>query len=273
MGKHFSHLTPTQRTQIDAFRRAGMKVVDIAKEVGVHYTTIYRELKRCTYEHLNSDYTTEIRYNPDGAQARYEANLRAKGPELKIGNDYELADYLIGKIRDEKYSPEAAIGEAEVMGWPFRVHICASTAYNYIRAEIFGDDLTVEMLPQHGKRRRKPRLRQPFLGLHQPPEARAARGQHPPQAGRQEHRKAAGDRRHAHDLRALGDGQPRERQGLQADVAHADRAQDPPGDHRPHEGQDQRERRPGPQRHRAEAGRPVPPDLRDHHLRQRHRVR
>lgn len=30
MGKHFSHLTPTQRTQIDAFRRAGMKVVDIA---------------------------------------------------------------------------------------------------------------------------------------------------------------------------------------------------------------------------------------------------
>ena len=51
MGKHFSHLTPTQRTQIDAFRRAGMKVVDIAKEVGVHYTTIYRELKRCTYEH------------------------------------------------------------------------------------------------------------------------------------------------------------------------------------------------------------------------------
>ena len=83
MGKHFSHLTPTQRTQIDAFRRAGMKVVDIAKEVGVHYTTIYRELKRCTYEHLNSDYTTEIRYNPDGAQARYEANLRAKGPELR----------------------------------------------------------------------------------------------------------------------------------------------------------------------------------------------
>lgn len=54
------------------------------------------------------------------------------------------------------FFPEAAIGEAEVMGWPFRVHICASTAYNYIRGEIFGDDLTVEMLPQHGKRRRKP---------------------------------------------------------------------------------------------------------------------
>ena len=104
------------------------------------------------YEHLNSDYTTETRYNPDGAQARYEANLRAKGPDLKIGNDHELADYLIVKIRDEKYSPEAAIGEAEVKGWPFKTHICASTAYNYIRGEIFGDELTVSMLPQHGKR-------------------------------------------------------------------------------------------------------------------------
>ena len=35
MGKHFSHLTPTQRTQIDAFVRAGMKVVDIAKELSL----------------------------------------------------------------------------------------------------------------------------------------------------------------------------------------------------------------------------------------------
>lgn len=45
MGKEFSHLTPTQRTQIDTFVRAGTKVADIAKKIGVHYTT-YRELKR-----------------------------------------------------------------------------------------------------------------------------------------------------------------------------------------------------------------------------------
>ena len=29
-----------------------------------------------------------------------------KGPGSEIGNDHELADYLIVKIRDEKYSPE-----------------------------------------------------------------------------------------------------------------------------------------------------------------------
>ena len=152
MGQHWSHLTPTKRIQLDAFIRAGMKPTDIAKELGVHHTTIYRELKRCTYEHLNSDYTTETRYNPDGAQARYEANLRAKGPELKIGNDYELADYLIAKIRDEKYSPEAAIGEAESRAGPSRPTSARAPPTTYIRGEIFGDELTVSMLPQHGKR-------------------------------------------------------------------------------------------------------------------------
>ena len=48
MGQHWSHLTPTKRIQLDAFIRAGMKPTDIAKELGVHHTTIYRELKRCT---------------------------------------------------------------------------------------------------------------------------------------------------------------------------------------------------------------------------------
>lgn len=152
MGQHFSHLTKTKRIQLDAFVRAGMKPKDIAKELGVHKSTIYRELKRATYEHLNSDYTTETRYNPDEADRLYREHLRAKGPDIKLGNDYELADYLVTKIRDEKYSPEAAVGEATVAGWPFKVRICASTVYNYIRGEVFGDDLTAEMLPQQGKR-------------------------------------------------------------------------------------------------------------------------
>lgn len=153
MGEHFSHLTMTKRIQIDAFLRAGMKPTEIAKEIGVHYTTVYREMKRATYEHLNSDLTTEIRYNPDEADRLYREHLKAKGPDLKLGNDYELADYLVEKIRDEKYSPEAAVGEAEVNGWRFKAKVCASTVYNYIRGEVFGDDLTTEMLPQGGKRK------------------------------------------------------------------------------------------------------------------------
>ena len=44
MGQHWSHLTSTKRIQLDAFIRAGMKPTDIAKELGVHHTTIYLSL-------------------------------------------------------------------------------------------------------------------------------------------------------------------------------------------------------------------------------------
>lgn len=250
MGQHWSHLTPTKRIQLDAFIRAGMKPTDIAKELGVHHTTIYRELKRCTYEHLNSDYTTETRYNPEGAQARYEANLRAKGPELKIGNDYELADYLIAKIRDEKYSPEAAIGEAEVKGWPFKTHICASTAYNYIRGEIFGDELTVSMLPQHGKR-------------HQPERPAGSMPRKP--AGR-----SIEDRpEHINDRSTFGHW---EMDSVESCQGVSNTAENALGAHYTVAGQDGRQRRRCDRRARGQVRRPVPEGIQIHHLRQRLRV-
>ena len=129
------------------------------------------------------------------------------------------------------------------MGWPFRVHICASTAYNYIRAEIFGDDLTVEMLPQHGKRRRKPE--RPEGSIPRKPAGKSI-----------EKRPEIVDTRTTFghwEMDSLESGKGFKRTWLMLTERKTRR-----GDHRPHEGQDQRERRPGPQRHRAEAGRPVP---------------
>ncbi len=63
-----------------------------------------QELKRGRYTHLNSDLTTEERYSPEIAQQRYEENLKAKGGELKIGNDYELSAFIEKKIGEEGYS-------------------------------------------------------------------------------------------------------------------------------------------------------------------------
>ena len=82
----------------------------------VHNTTIYRELKRGRYTHLNSDLTTEERYSPEIAQQRYEENLKAKGGELKIGNDYELSAFIEKKIGEEGYSPAAVVGEIKRLG-------------------------------------------------------------------------------------------------------------------------------------------------------------
>ena len=105
------HLTWTDRLKIEKGLREGMKPLEIAARLHVHNTTIYRELKRGRYTHLNSDLTTEERYSPEIAEQRYRENLKAKGGELKIGNDHELAAFIEKKIGEEGYSPAAVVGE------------------------------------------------------------------------------------------------------------------------------------------------------------------
>lgn len=84
------HLTWTDRLKIEKGLKEGLKPLAIAARLHVHNTTIYREIKRGTYTHLNSDLTTEERYSPEIAEQRYRDNLAAKGGSLKIGNDREF---------------------------------------------------------------------------------------------------------------------------------------------------------------------------------------
>lgn len=78
--RKFKHLTFTDRLVISRMVDANMKVKDIAIAIGCSERTIYYELKRSTYEYLDSDtYKIFTKYNPDGAQARYEKNKRNKG--------------------------------------------------------------------------------------------------------------------------------------------------------------------------------------------------
>ena len=148
------YLTWTDRLKIEKALKEGLKPCKIADRLHVHNTTIYRELKRGTYTHLNSDLTTEERYSPEIAQQRYEEHLKAKGGELKIGNDYELAAFIEKKIGEEGYSPAAVIGEIKRLGLTFKTEISEKTIYNYIDKGIFYG-ISRESLPEKGKRKRK----------------------------------------------------------------------------------------------------------------------
>lgn len=148
------HLTWTDRLKIEKALKEGLKPLQIADRLHVHNTTIYRELKRGTYTHLNSDLTTEERYSPEIAQQRYEENLKAKGGELKIGDDRELAEYIEKKIVEEGYSPAAVVGEIKTLGLTFKTQISEKTIYNYIDKGIFLN-LERKHLPQKGQRKRK----------------------------------------------------------------------------------------------------------------------
>jgi IS30 family transposase len=153
MARRFKHLTKTDRLRIEAHTRDGLKPKEIAEILGVHISTIYRELKRGRYTHRNSDWTEEERYSPDIAEERYRENLRAKGPQLKIGKDHKLAEYIEGKIADEKYSPEAVLEEIKVEGIQFNTTLSKNTVYSYIEKGVFLR-LTNKDLPVKGTKKR-----------------------------------------------------------------------------------------------------------------------
>lgn len=151
--RRFKHLSWDDRLKIEAGLKHGDSVQEIADDIGVHRNTIYNELKRGQYEHLNSDLTTENRYSPEIAEAAYRANLAAKGPDLKIGTDRRLAEHIESRIVNDGYSPAAVLGEIKTQGIEFDTTICEATLYSYIKKGVF---LTLEQshLPRKGKKKR-----------------------------------------------------------------------------------------------------------------------
>lgn len=115
--------------------------------------TIRRELKRGMVEHTKSDLSTVIEYNAEYAQNNANSKHSAKGPQLKLGSDWELVEKVTRQIKDEHYSPYAVIQHFEKNGWPSDTRICEKTLYSYIQA---GDlpDVSEEDLLYKGKRRK-----------------------------------------------------------------------------------------------------------------------
>lgn len=149
----FKHLTFTDRLRIERMLKEEKSKQEIADVLRVHISTIYREIERGQYTHLNSDLKTETRYSPDIAHKKYRENLAAKGTDLKIGNDHELADFLESIIVEQKYSPDAALGEIKRQGLKFKTTICRVTLYSYISKGVFLR-LTNKDLPRRGIKKR-----------------------------------------------------------------------------------------------------------------------
>ncbi len=139
MEKTFKHLTKSDRIKMEALLKAGHSKAEIAEQLHVHRSTVYREIKRGVYTALNSDLTQEERYSPDIADDKYKENLKSKGGVLKIGNDIKFANYIENKIVNDGYSPAAVLGELKAKNreGEFSVTICVTTLYSYIDKGIF----------------------------------------------------------------------------------------------------------------------------------------
>lgn len=147
----FKHLTRNDRLRIEKWLRKGWRPKQIADKLRVHPSTIYRELKRGAYERLNGDtWEMETAYSPDIAEEKYQAQLREKGPDLKIGKDHELAEYIERTILERDCSPAAVLGYAMMEGKKFKTTVSVQTIYKYIKMGLFLHITQVD-LPRRGK--------------------------------------------------------------------------------------------------------------------------
>ena len=155
MGKVFNQLTRYERMKIEALYEAGFNGRQIAKQLGRHHTTIYRELKNGMTTKRDSKTWKDITiYSADLGQMRYEKAKKNCGRELKVGNDLKFIKFAEKKIIKEHYSPEAVLYYIKENNIQFNTEICLSTFYNYIRNGIFLN-LTMVDCPNHKQVKKK----------------------------------------------------------------------------------------------------------------------
>ncbi len=140
--KHYQQLTQEPRYQISALRKTGMSLRAIAREIGVHFSTISRELNR------NS---TEIGYEP--AVAHQLSDARKREAE-KANKRSECTDQIIEDSITLGWSPEALSERMEVEFGPEK-QLSHTTIYRRIEENKAQGGKLHCYLPRFGKTRHK----------------------------------------------------------------------------------------------------------------------
>ena len=134
--KQHRKMKERDRNKLEALYNAGLPVKRIAEELGFSKVAIYAELKRGMYQHRNSDWTETPKYSAYKAQRKASYQATAKGAPLKIGNDYQFAEFVIKMIK-KGYSPSAILDYIKTNNLQFQTKVCRATLYNYIDKGIF----------------------------------------------------------------------------------------------------------------------------------------
>ena len=156
--RSYKRLTYENRIQIETLLNAGMKPFEISRKLGFTHATIYNEIKKGLYIHRNHDWTETQKYSAYKAHQRMLFERTTKGAQLKIGNDYELLNFIEDKIINEKLSPDAVLGIIKRDNLQFKTSICRVTLYSYIDKGLFRH-LTNKDLPIKSKKKKHKKVR------------------------------------------------------------------------------------------------------------------
>jgi IS30 family transposase len=131
------HLTERERYKIEGLLEGKKEVSEIAAILGRDESTIYREINRGAVKRLQYDLSEKWEYRANVGQADYEKRGRGKERSLKIGKDKDVESYIRDKLVEERFSPDAIIGQIKAEGLEFKEMITTKTLYNYIEAGYF----------------------------------------------------------------------------------------------------------------------------------------
>jgi IS30 family transposase len=162
MDKNYTQLSLVQRYQIQAFLKAGMRQKNIAQEIGVHPSTISRELGRNTAKRGK----TAGEYVADNAQRRTEQRHHSKPKVVKFPT--HMKEQAVRWLSVEKWSPEIISVEGHKTG---KCPMSIESLYQWIWQCKHGNKMVdtpykkIYAHLKHGKRRRKRGNRKDSRGI------------------------------------------------------------------------------------------------------------
>jgi IS30 family transposase len=138
-GGKWEQLTERDRYKIEALFQQGLTPAEIGAALTSKRDrrTIEREIGRGLTKQRDSQWRERHVYLADVGQRVHNERVANRGRGLKIGHDHKLAQHIEEKLRDEKWSPDAIIGNIKAEGIRFETNICTKTLYNYIDKGIF----------------------------------------------------------------------------------------------------------------------------------------
>lgn len=153
-------MTRDIRLKIEALYNAGLNPNQIAKQIGFHNSSVYREIKRSLYDHLDGQtWKTHKRYSADIGEQKALFLRSSQGRLAKIGNDHAFVKYIETQILKHKKSPYAILSTIQKEHIHFNTQICLSTLYNYIRKGYFLHVTMKDLWKPRKHRKHKPTMR------------------------------------------------------------------------------------------------------------------
>ena len=152
VGRQGKHLTREERVVVERMSRGGRPPRDIARVLGRHRRTIEREITRGRVTHRDSEWRVKHVYSCDRGQDVHDLNATARGPQLKLGANREMAEFIRQQIVVGKQSPDVVAYRMRQAG--LEGFVCTKTIYNYIDQNII-PGVSNESLWEKRKRRKQ----------------------------------------------------------------------------------------------------------------------